>query len=84
MSRFLSAAKRRLKGSERSRQSEAATSVASLVSSSNSNSNANSNDPHVDLYSTIGRIGMKVVSNPSQAELEYAPRIVAFPKHTEM
>jgi len=78
MSHFLSAAKRKLKGRKRPPQSEAATSVASLAYSSNSN------NPHEDLYSTIGRIGIKVVSNPSQAELEYAPQIIAFPKHTEM
>jgi hypothetical protein len=66
MSRFLAVAQRKLKGRERSPQSSASTSVASLVLP------LNSNNPQGDLYSTVGDIGIKVVSDPVQAELEYA------------
>ena len=73
MSHFFSDAKRKLKGRERSLRPEASTSVVGLALSSNPN------NPQEDLYSTLGDIGMKVVSKPIQAELEYAPQIMALP-----
>lgn len=66
MSHFFSEARRKLKGRERNLRSEASTSNVSLVLSSNPN------NPQGDLYSTLGDIGMKVVSMPNRAELEYA------------
>lgn len=66
MSRFLSVAQRKLRGRDRSPQSEASTSTASLALS------LNSSNPQGDLYSTIGDIGIKLVSDTIEAELEYA------------